>query len=242
MRQPLFSAIVCCVLVFAACGKDHGPVPATPTSTETVSQTSKPSPSPLKPAAEGITYPAACEISDPSFCEFAKAVDQALRRADIDFLVQHSREQSETCPANMEVGPCVRLAEGTVLRGYVAGAAHTDGGIYFSETGYRSVLADVAHVDLRASDEYGDGTWRLGAVIDQGAQRKVLVSTTIGPDPIYEDATMKRRAFTWAAALQTGEWGLETFLTYTTELITEPLQGVYFGNNNAVAGWVPWED
>jgi len=232
--------MICCVLAFTACGKDHGAVPATATPTETVSQTSIRSPSPLTPATEAITYPAACEINDPTFCEFAKAVDEALRRGDVDFIVAHTQVQSLTCTDNDTYGPCPHLELGTILRGYYVGAAHTDGGFYYSENKYRSLLASVANIDTRARDDYGDGTWRLAGVFDYGQGTKTLASTTIGPDPWYEDATNKRRAFTWLASYRSGEWGLDDFLTYVIGLTKEPLDGVTFGGGTRIEGWARW--
>jgi hypothetical protein len=227
-------AIACLVLTLASCrdGGGSAPTPSpSPVSTEVPVPTS---------TVERLAFPAACEVQDPDFCTFAEAVDQALQRGDIDFVLANTRVKSYTCPAGMELGPCAHQQGGVVLRGYFVGAAHTDGGFYYSEAEYRSLLERVASVDAAATDDYGDGTWRLAAIMDHGPRNKVLASTTIGPDPLYDDPADSRRAFTLAASLGPDGWRVDSFFTYTTGLIDEPLRGVSFVQSEQIEGWAPW--
>jgi hypothetical protein len=229
------------VLILTAAGCDDAPTPAQlSTYTPTTRALPMPTATPTSAPKPFTSFPAACEIKDPAFCDLATAVDKALRAGDVEFIVRNTVVQSVTCPPDAGVGPCARADEGEVLRGYFVGAAHTDGGYYISEAAYHALLEEAGETNATATDEYGDGTWRLVAVIDHQPESKSLVSTTIGPDPIYEIAQDERRAFTWNATRQADGWRLGTFLTYVVSLTHEPLTGISF-QEEPIEGWAPWE-
>ena len=248
MKRCSLFVLAAGLLLMSACAGD-GDTQRTPTNTvvvqataaetratatlEALSSAALPSPTIV------TTSESPCPIADESFCDFAEDIDRALRRGDAAFIVQNSRTESATCPAGMQVGPCVGLPEGTVLEGHFVGADRTDGGYYASGEAYRSLLLAITEIEAGATDKYGDGTWKLAAILDYRPNTIVLISTAIGPDPIYQRATTPdRRVFTWAATFGTNEWTLGFFLT--SLFVDEYLTGVSFAGGEPRAEWLPW--
>lgn len=237
-------------LAVACADGDEAPVatdtPATPanaaTATVAVEPTALPDATVTPPVATATPRPDVerpCPIDDDVFCDFADSIDRALRSGDIDTILALSKITSFVCPGATGVGPCARADEGQVLEGYFVGAAHTDGGAYAGLDQFRAMLTSVANVPSAALDEYGDSAWSVWAVLDQEPERKVLVTTSIGPDPIYDDVTSVRRVFTLLAGRQTDGWVLETFIT--TVFIETTLAGVDF-QGAPLEGWVLWSE
>ena len=183
-----------------------------------------------------------CPVSDVSFCEFADDLDTALGAGDIDFFLDNSRVSSETCSFEAEVGPCVGLPRNTVLEGYEVAIDSTEFSRHLSEREYRTYLETAARVDTSATDEFGDGTWRIAAILDHSIldvsfATKAIITTSIGPDPIRDSATSERRVFFWGASFGPDGWGLDVFLT--TSLVRENLTGIDF-DESPIESWLPW--
>lgn len=232
VAAAILTLLLAVVLLAAACesgGEGIDSPPPAPTNEPHITATPLP-PTPTLPSVS------ACPDTDSSFCDFAEAVDRALRIGDTDFIVANSRPSSRTCTGEDLFPPCAGKAAGTILEGFQIAREGTEFSAYLSEGRYRPLLQDIAKADASATDEYGDGTWRLAAVRDFGPEWKVLVSTSIGPDPIYELMDNERRVFLWVSTPGPDGWGLDLLLT--TVLIEANLTGtleVGLGED-----WFPW--
>ena len=120
--------------------------------------------------------------------------------------------------------------------------------VYETEEGYLALLRELASAaNTSASDEYGDGSWRLVAIVNEGLDTKTLVTTFIGTDPIYEQANQERRVFLFRAErtdpspasliLQDDGWRVSILLA--TVFVEENLTGAW-PDGSPLEGWLPW--
>ena len=178
-----------------------------------------------------------CPIDDEGFCDFAGSLESAIRLGQLGAIVANSELASQTCSGLEQIGPCFGMDEGFVLSGYSVGIDASGGIFLMSGEEYLSVLQDIARTNDAASDEFGDGAWRLIAIVDVDPGQKVLVTTSIGPDPIYGDAAPDRRVFLFWLQRTDGDWQISILLT--TVFIEQNLTGL-FPNGSPFEAWLPW--
>ncbi len=179
-----------------------------------------------------------CPVDDETFCQFAAAIDRALQSGDINTIVANTEQRSQTCSGLEQIGPCFGLAEATRISGYLVGFDASDNIAYESEEGYLTFLRDIASAaDVSASDEYGNGSWRLAAIVNEGPDMIVLVTTIIGIDPIYELTDSERRVFLFRAQRTGDIWQISILLT--TVFRDLYLNGLN-ADGSAFEDWLPW--
>ncbi len=193
-----------------------------------------PGPTPTRrPAVEGR-----CPIDDDDFCDVAEALDGAFREGRSDIIVVSARLASQRCSGLEQIGPCFGLDEALVLSGYLAGIDASDSISYLSGQEYVALLDAISDGSVpAASDEFGNGTWRLFAVLDESPDMKVLVTTSIGPDPIYDVDEPERRVFLFRLQHSDGAWRISVLLT--TVFIAQNLTGTH-ADGSLVDGWLRW--
>ncbi len=253
MKQALLVLLAAGLLALAACGDGDSAPSATDTPALRATATSAPAtatapadatetrPAATEPPATATSRPDAgepCPDGAPALCNLAEALDRALRLGQLDAVVANVELKSQTCSGLAQVGPCFGMDEGAEISGYLVGIDASDSISYLSGEEYLSVLQDIAASDAQAADEYGDGAWRLAAIVDEGPDMKVLVTTSIGSDPIYGDPAPARRVFLFRLQRMGGDWRISILLT--TGFIEQYLTGVNPGGQ-AVPGWRAWD-
>ena len=197
------------------------------------------------PLAEGE---GPCPINDEEFCDLARALDAALRSGNIETIVAGTRRGSQSCSGSEQIGPCSGMAARTGVVGYVVGFDASDNITYETEEAYLTLLRELASAaNPSASDEYGDGSWRLVAIVNEGPDTNTFVTTIIGTDPIYELTDPDRRVFLFRAQhtdpspisviLEDDGWLISMLLTAV--FVEQNLTGVY-ADGSPVEGWLPW--
>lgn len=202
-----------------------------PVSEATVRSTTGPtaSPSPSETAVEGPQ--AACPSPDGLFLDLTLAVDRALHAGDFDFVIANTKATSEVCQTDF--GPCAGQPAGTVLSGYVVAVSPSDYYEYLTEAEYVSLLQEIAGVRPEATDRYGGSGWQVAGILETGTERRWIVTTTIGPDPIRDLTSDERRAFSLAARYDGARWLIEELVTEV--FVEEILEG-------RVVVWKPWPE
>ena len=189
-----------------------------------------------------------CPVNDEEFCDLARALDAALKSGNIDTIVAATRRGSQSCSGLEQIGPCSGMAARTGVVGYVVGFDASDDIVFETREAYLTLLRELASAaNPSASDEYGDGSWRLVAIINEGPDTNILVTTIIGTDPIYEQTDPDRRVFLFRAQhtdpsplnviLKDDGWLISILLA--TVFVEQNLTGVY-ADGSLVEGWAPW--
>ncbi len=203
------------------------------------------------PSATATPLPQAagpCPINNAEFCDLARAFDAALKSGDMEMVVASTRRGSQTCYGSEQTGPCFGMSARTAVGGYVVGVDASDDIVFETEEGYLTLLHELASAaSPSASDEYGDGSWRLVAIVNEGPDTKTFVTTFIGTDPIYELADQDRRVFLFRAQhtdpspssviLKDDGWLISMLLT--TVFVEQNLTGVD-QTGSSVENWLPW--
>ncbi len=153
MRRIL--AVLGTVLMVGGCSSGADPPSETdPTSPLTgATQSGSPSGTP--------TYEVSgCPVPDEAFCATAIEVIDALRSADVDRLIDLSREDRLVC-AELAVEYFPMCEQDDVLEGYALGGSDFIIEVV-DDDGYRSQLeAIIPNIDTSFSDELGDGSVRV---------------------------------------------------------------------------------
>jgi len=179
-----------------------------------------------------------CPSDEPAVCDVAAAIETAMQTGEFGPVVANTRVSTAVCAGNEQLGPCAGLAAGTELSGYVVGLDASEAIAYEIEEAYVEFLRLIREgADPAATDEYGEGAWRIAALIDEGPDRKTLVTTSIGTDPIYDVANTFRRLFLFRLERVGGDWQIASLLA---SVQFEPnLTGVA-PDSSQVPGWVAW--
>ena len=248
------------LVVGIACGdSDDAPVATDTTATTAGAATASPALEPTQPPEATATPPGPtstprpdvegpCPVNDEEFCDLARALDAALKSGDMEMIVAATRRGGQSCSGSEQSGPCFGMAARTGVGGYVVGFDASDSIVYETEDGYLMLLRELASAaNPSASDEYGDGSWRLVAIVDEGPDTNTLVTTIIGTDPIYELTDPDRRVFLFRAQhtdpspisviLEDDGWLISILVA--TVFVEQNLTGVY-ADGSLVEGWAPW--
>ncbi|MCH8009690.1 MAG: hypothetical protein IIC91_12595 [Chloroflexi bacterium] len=189
-----------------------------------------------------------CPVNDEEFCDLARALDAALKSGNIETIVAGTRRGTQICAGLEQSGPCSGMAARTGVVGYVVGFDASDDIVFETREAYLTLLRELASAaNPSASDEYGDGSWRLVAIVNEGPDTNILVTTIIGTDPIYEQTDPDRRVFLFRAQhtdpsplsviLKDDGWLISILLA--TVFVEQNLTGVY-ADGSLVEGWAPW--
>ncbi len=236
----LIAGVALALLAFVAC-EDSDDSPAatdTPaleaTATAGIEPTTFPdaTATPSGPDVEG-----SCPIDDAALCNVAEALERAMSLGQLGGIIANAELAVITCSGLEQIGPCSGLDQGFLLSGYRVGIDASDGISFLSAEDYLQLLDDIAETDDAASDDFGGGAWRLIAIVDNGPFQKTLVTTSIGPDPIYDRAEPERRVFLFRIQRIDGAWQISILLT--TVFIQENLTGLN-ADGTPVEGWLPW--
>ena len=188
-------------------------------------------------ATQPSSSEAPCPVDDAAFCEFAEDFDRALRDGDVQTILASTLFASLTCTGAEIEGPCAEFSEAIDLSGYIISFDHSDYSRFETEDAYLSLLSEImSAADALVSDEFGDGTWKLVAIVD-GPDMKVLVTTSIGPDPLYEQQDHERRVFLFWARRDDDIW--QSTLMLTT-LVDEPWLTGTSQDGTPRPDWLPW--
>ncbi|MCH7699350.1 MAG: hypothetical protein IH865_10485 [Chloroflexi bacterium] len=246
---PIFLALG--LLAFVACGDSDDSPAATDTPAQEANATAVIEPTEAPPSTANATAtppgPTAtarpdvegpCPIGDAALCNVAESLERAMSFGQLGSIVANTKFRSTTCTGNERLGACGGLPEGTELSGYLVGNDASDYIFYVSDGEYVSLLDTIANTaDPAASDEYGDGAWRLVAIIDDAPEKKVLVTTSIGADPVNEIDEPSRRVFLFWLERSDGQWQITLLLS--SLLLESRLTGASAGET-VIEGWLPW--
>ncbi len=178
-----------------------------------------------------------CPVDDGAFCELATAIDQAIQSRDVETIIANAELSSQTCSGFAQIGPCFGVDEGVVLSGFLVGIDVSDGIFYLNPQAYLQLLDGLADSQADGIDEYGDGTWRLVAVVDEGPDMRILVTTSIGNDPIAFEPASDRRVFLFRLERVEDAWQISI-------LLTTVFRDLYLNGQNADGSafqdWLPW--
>ena len=205
----------------------------------------------ITPSATATPLPQAagpCPSNDAEFCDLARVLDAALNSGDMEMIVAATRRGGQSCSGTEQAGPCFGMAARTGVGGYVVGFDASDSIVYETEDGYLALLRELASAaNPSASDEYGDGSWRLVAIVNEGPDTSTFVTTFIGTDPIDELTDQDRRVFLFRAQhtdpsprsviLDDDGWLISMLLT--TVFVDQNLTGID-QDGSPVDGWAPW--
>jgi hypothetical protein len=230
------------LLAFAiACGDSED----SPATTNTPDSLATPAATNTPPPPE-VVVP--CPVTDEEFCDLAQTLDAALKSSNMETIIAATRRGSQTCYGAERSGPCAGMSARTGVTGYVVGFDASDSVTFETEEGYLTLLRELASTAIQsASDEYGDGSWRLVAIVKEGPDAITFVTTFIGTDPIYQLTDSDRRVFLFHAErtdpspasvlLQDDGWLISVLLA--TVFVEQNLTGVS-QDGSSVDGWMPW--
>ena len=241
------------LLAFAiACGDSEDSPAATNTPDSLATPTATNTPDSLAThAATNTPLPEVdgeCPIDDEEFCDLARALDAALKSGKSETIVAATRRGSQTCYGSEQIGPCAGMSARTGVTGYVVRFDASDNIAFETEEGYLTLLREVASTaNPSVSDEYGDGSWRLVAIVNEGPDTVTFVTTFIGTDPIYELTNSDRRVFLFRAertdpspaSVLLSDDGWLISLLLATVFVEQNLTGVQ-QDGSPVVGWLPW--
>lgn len=165
----LLSGAILSVAVLAACngGATEPPflLETSPTPTAETSVTPDLTPT----AAPGTPTPPESGGTD-GFRAFAALVVSALADGDASFISARAVEDELTCVGDEQLGPCLGLLPGTVLRGIPSATAQSDPSTLLTTDQYAATLLDwSSRAKPDVSDGYGSGALVLHALTHQPA-------------------------------------------------------------------------
>ena len=231
----------------AACDNGDDVPPATdtpaadaPTATVAIDPTTPPDATATPPGLTSTPRPdveGACPVDDEAFCELAGVIDQAIQTGDVDPILANTRLSSQSCSGFAQIGPCVGVNEGVVISGYLVGVDGSDGISYYDEESYLQLLNLLSMSQADGVDGFGDGAWKLVAVVDEGPDEKVLVTTSIDNDPIAFEPASDRRVFLFRLERVENTWHIRFLLTTASRDFY--LTGLN-ADGSAFEDWLPW--
>ena len=204
-----FAILASCVVLIAGCGADRAPTFETPSGA--VSETTSLPPTGFSSAAASANAATQTREALEPFVRFASELDSALRRNDLQFLLDRIETGTVVCreedvPGRIGGPACTTVGE--TFASFGAGNWRSHGGVVPVKNVVDQFTRLTASVRTDLTDGYGPGVLRVYALNIDDRRRDAIVTAIIKPPPDFGGRDSIRVAIGMSWGLVEGEWRL----------------------------------